>query len=350
MNIAGEATPHAPRFDDAGRTYDALLVLAFGGPEGPDDVRPFLDHVLRGRRVPPGRVAEVAQHYLHFGGVSPINAQNRALIAALERELRERGLALPIYLGNRNWHPFLNDTVRQMRGDGVQRALVFVTSGFSSYSGCRQYREDLARACESVGPAAPAFDKLRVFYNHPGYIVACASRLTEAREQLSDAARDGAVVVFTAHSIPMAMARQSAYAAQLADAAALVARAAGMSHWRIAYQSRSGSPQVPWLEPDILEALETLRREGAPGVVVQPIGFLSDHMEVLYDLDVEAAARAEALGLPYARAGTVGTHPEFVRMIRQLIEERVMASPIRLALGARGPAHDICPLNCCLPE
>lgn len=350
MTIAGSPTRDSPRFDDAARAYDALLVLAFGGPEGPDDVRPFLDNVLRGRRVPPGRVDEVAQHYLHFGGMSPINAQNRALIAALESELREHGLALPIYFGNRNWHPFINDTVRRMRDDRVRHALVFVTSGFSSYSGCRQYREDVLRACEALGSTAPTFDKLRVFYNHPGYIAACAGRLTEALGQLSASARPSATVVFTAHSIPMAMAQHSAYATQLKDTAELVARAAGASQWRLAYQSRSGSPHVPWLEPDILEALETLKREGAPGVVVQPIGFLSDHMEVLHDLDIEAAARAEALGLPYVRAATVGTHPAFVRMIRQLIEERVMASPTRLALGVRGPAHDICPLNCCLAE
>ena len=350
MTIAGATTRETPRFDDEARAYDALLVLSFGGPEAPDDVRPFLENVLRGRKVPPGRVDEVAHHYLHFGGKSPINDQNRALIAALEQDLRQHGIELPIYFGNRNWHPFLADTVCRMREAGVRRALVLATSGFSSYSGCRQYREDVIRACETVGPATPTFDKLRVFYNHPGYIAACADRLSEGLAQLPAAARTGAVVVFTAHSIPMAMARHSAYPAQLTECAGLVAQAAGVARWQIAFQSRSGSPQTPWLEPDILATLDALQHAGAPGVVVQPIGFQSDHMEVVYDLDVEAAERARELGLPYVRAGTAGTHPEFVGMIRQLIQERMVAHPTRLALGTRGPAHDICPLNCCQIE
>ncbi len=328
--------------------YDALLVLSFGGPEGPDDVRPFLANVLRGRPVPPGRIDEVAGHYLHFGGVSPINAQNRALIAALEHELAAHGHRLPIYFGNRNWHPFLADTVRRMRDDGVRRALVFVTSAFSSYSGCRQYREDLARAVEDAGPDAPHFDKLRVFYNHPAWIAACTERLMEARARLPEAARESAVILFTAHSLPLAMARHSAYVAQLGEAAALVALAAGVTRWRLAYQSRSGSPQMPWLEPDVLDVLDEIARDGATGVIVQPIGFVSDHMEVVYDLDVEAAAHAARLSLPFVRAGTAGTHPEFIRMIRLLIEERMAAAPVREALGLRGPAPDVCATGCCL--
>lgn len=343
-----DAVPAAsPRLDAGAAAYDAVLLLSFGGPEGPDDVRPFLENVLRGRPVPRARFEEVVEHYLHFGGVSPINAQNRALIAALERELAARGPRLPIYFGNRNWHPFLEDTVRRMRGDGVRRALVFVTSAFSSYSGCRQYREDLARACEAVGDGAPAFDKLRVFYNHPGFVAACAARLADARAQLPTDARTGVEVVFTAHSIPVGMARHSAYVAQLTEAARLVAEASGTRSWRLAYQSRSGSAATPWLEPDVLDVLAERAAAGARAVIVQPIGFVSDHMEVVYDLDVEAAGRARALGLAYARAGTAGTHPEFVRAIRQIIAERVDGAS-REALGPRGPGHDLCPANCCL--
>ena len=350
MTISGATTRETPRFDEPARQYDALVVLSFGGPEGPDDVRPFLENVLRGRKVPPGRVDEVAHHYLHFGGKSPINDQNRALIAALEQELRRNSINLPIYFGNRNWHPFLADTMRQMRADGVKRALVFATSGFSSYSGCRQYREDVVRASAEIGEAAPTFDKLRVFYNHPGYIAACADHLCEGLAKLPAEARAGAMVVFTAHSIPLAMAKNARLSGAAHECAGLVAAAAGVSRWQLAFQSRSGGPQTPWLEPDILDTLDNLKQAGVPGVVVQPIGFQSDHMEVVYDLDVEAAERAQELELPYVRAGTAGTHPEFVTMIRQLIQERMTENPTRLALGSRGPAHDICPINCCRIE
>lgn len=343
-----DAVPaESPRLDAGAAAYDAVLLLSFGGPEGPADVRPFLENVLRGRPVPRERFEEVVGHYLHFGGASPINAQNRALIAALEAELAARGPRLPVYFGNRNWHPFLEDTVRRMRDDGVRRALVFVTSAFSSWSGCRQYREDLARACAAVGDGAPAFDKLRVFYNHPGFVAACAARLSEARDRLPAARRAEAEVLFTAHSIPLAMARHSAYVAQLTEAARLVAEATGTRAWRLAYQSRSGSPATPWLEPDVLAVLDERARAGARAVVVQPIGFLSDHMEVVYDLDVEAAERAATLGLGFARAGTAGTHPEFVRAIRGLVAERALGAE-REWLGPRGPGHDSCPANCCL--
>ena len=337
----------SPRFDAGAAAYDAVLLLSFGGPEGPDDVRPFLENVLRGRPVPRERFEAVAGHYLHFGGVSPINAQNRALIAALESELAAHGPRLPVYFGNRNWHPFVTDTIRRMRDDGVRRALAFVTSAFSSWSGCRQYREDLARAREAVGAGAPVFDKLRTFSNHPGFVAACADRLIEARGRLPADVRGDAEVLFTAHSIPLAMARHSAYEAQLAEAARLVAEASATRSWRLAYQSRSGAPGTPWLEPDVLEVIEERARAGARAVIVQPIGFVSDHMEVVYDLDVEAAERAASLGLPFVRAGTAGTHPEFVRTIRALIAERVLGAA-RESLGARGPGHDVCPPNCCL--
>ena len=336
------------RFDNEAREYDALLLLSFGGPEGPDEVLPFLENVTRGRGVPRQRLLEVAEHYQHFGGVSPINAQNRALIDALKLELGRHGIALPIYFGNRNWHPFVEDTVREMQGHGVERALVLVTSAFSSYSGCRQYREDLARAVAPLGESAIEFDKLRVFYNHPGFVGAMADRVREGLARLAPDRRDGVDLIFTAHSIPLSMARGSAYEVQLAESCRLVADAAGVRAYRLAYQSRSGSPQTPWLEPDILDELVEVRDTGKTDVLVAPIGFISDHMEVMFDLDEEAMARAATLGLNLIRVGTVGTHPAFVAMIRELIQERRSANPERPALGSRGPSHDICPANCCL--
>jgi ferrochelatase len=329
--------------------YDALLVMSFGGPEGPQDVLPFLENVTRGRNVPRERLEEVAHHYERFGGKSPINDQNRALITALERELATHGPRLPVYFGNRNWHPFLTDTLRRMRDDGVRRVLMFVTSAYSSYSGCRQYREDVQRAQTELGGDAPVVDKLRVFYNHPGFVEPNAENLRRALEGVPDRDRP-ARVFFTAHSVPVGMARSSAYEAQLREAARLVAAAAGVTDWRLAWQSRSGPPTVPWLEPDILDELGRVAREGARHVVVLPLGFISDHMEVLFDLDVEAAERARELGLGFTRAPTVGTHPDFVAMIRELIVERFDPGAARRALGQLGPAHDVCALTCCMPQ
>lgn len=346
-NPAVAQTGGGSRVDTQAHSYDAILLLSFGGPEGPADVVPFLENVTRGRGVPRERLLEVADHYLSFGGVSPINAQNRALIDALRPELREHGHDLPVYFGNRNWHPMVGDTVREMRQDGVERALVFVTSAFSSYSGCRQYREDLARAVAPLGDDAITFDKIRVFYNHPGFVEAMADRVRRALDQIPAERWPGVELIFTAHSIPLSMARTSSYEAQLRDACQLVASAAGVSRWRLAYQSRSGSPLTPWLEPDILEELDVVRAAGVEDVLVAPIGFLSDHMEVMFDLDEEAMEHAAGLGLRMVRVGTVGTHPAFVTMIRQLIEERMKANPDRLALGTRGPGHDICGVNCC---
>ncbi|MDP9470760.1 MAG: ferrochelatase [Chloroflexota bacterium] len=348
MSVYGAQMLNAPRFDDDARQYDALLLLSFGGPEGQDEVIPFLENVTRGRNIPRERLEEVAEHYRHFGGVSPINAQNRALIAALDAGLQSHGISLPIYFGNRNWRPFVTDTVRQMRDDGVRRALVFVTSAFSSYSGCRQYREDVIRALEAIGEDAIAFDKIRVFYNHPGFVEPMADRVREALASFPGERRAGVEVVFTAHSIPLAMARGCAYESQLREACRLVAEAAGTPRFRLAYQSRSGSPRVPWLEPDILDEMEELHAAGRNDIIVAPIGFISDHMEVLFDLDEEAAHRARDLGMTLVRAGTVGTAPAFVAMIRDLIVERMTAHPERQALGTRGPNHDICPVNCCL--
>ncbi|HET7024018.1 MAG TPA: ferrochelatase [Gemmatimonadales bacterium] len=347
MSIHGAANADAPLFQDEGRVYDAVLVVSYGGPEGPDDVLPFLENAARGRPVPRARLLEVAEHYMHFGGVSPINARNRELVAALQRELATHGMALPIYLGNRNWHPYLVDTVRQMRNDGVRRAIALVTSAFSCFSGCRQYREDIGRALAAVGADAPEVDKLRVFFNHPGFIEANATNLLEALDRLPTERRPHARVVFTAHSIPQTMARSSAYEVQLHEASRLVADAAGVGSWDLAYQSRSGPPHVPWLEPDVCTHLERLASRSVHDVVILPIGFLSDHMEVRYDLDTEARQVAEHLGLTLIRAPTVGTAPAYVTMLRELIQERMMDRPDRRSLGDLGPSHDICPLGCC---
>jgi ferrochelatase len=337
----------ATLFDNEARQYDALLVLSFGGPEGMDDVMPFLENVTRGRNVPPERMEEVAHHYALFGGVSPINAQNRALIAALEEELAAHEINLPIYFGNRNWHPMLIDTMAAMRAAGVERVLVFVTAAYGSYSSCRQYREDIARAQDALGAREMQFDKIRVFYNHPGFVEPMAQRLREALASIPDDRRASVEVIFTAHSVPVAMARGSMYERQLREASRLVAARAGAPRHGLAWQSRSGPPQVPWLEPDILDELDRLRELGARDVIVVPIGFISDHLEVLYDLDSEARERATALGMTFRRVPTVGTDPVFVAMIRELVAERLAERPERRFLGALGPAHDFCPINCC---
>ncbi|MDX1944878.1 MAG: ferrochelatase [Pirellulaceae bacterium] len=331
-------------------SYDAFLLVSFGGPEGPDDVLPFLENVLRGRNVPRERMLEVAGHYQHFGGKSPINDQNRALLAALREEFAAGGLNLPIYWGNRNWHPLLPDTLAQMRADGVRRAIAFFTSAFSSYSGCRQYRENVAAAQQAVGEGAPHVDKLRVFYNHPGFIEPMVERVAAALAQIPAARRAAAPLLFSAHSIPLGMAQNCQYENHFREASRLVAESLGHANWQLVYQSRSGPPSQPWLEPDVLAALDKLPAAGVRDVVVVPIGFVSDHMEVLYDLDEEAHHRAGELGLNLVRAGTVGTHPRFVRMIRELVEERQSEAPTRLALGTLGPSHDVCPLDCCKYE
>jgi len=298
--------------------FDALLLVSFGGPEGMEDVIPFLQNVLRGRNVPRERMLQVAHHYEMFGGVSPINQQNRNLIAALRKELDAHGPRLPIYWGNRNWHPFLPDTLAHMAQDGIKNALAFVTSAYSSYSSCRQYRQNIIDAQAKAGPTAPRVEKLRVFYNHPLFIEANVDHIRAAVSQLEDVN-----LVFTAHSIPESMAVNCDYAAQLAEAGGLIAGALEMKTWQLVYQSRSGSPSQPWLGPDIVEHLRTLHGEGVRNVVVAPIGFVSDHMEVVYDLDVEARKVADELGMKMVRAATAGTHPAFVRMIRELVVERI---------------------------
>ena len=322
--------------------YDALLVVSFGGPEKREDVLPFLENVLRGRNVPRERLLEVAEHYYRFGGRSPINEQNRALIAALQDELELHGPRLPIYWGNRNWHPMLADTLREMRDHGVKRALAFVTSAFSSYSGCRQYREDIERAREEAGAGAPEIDKLRGFFNHPGFIETVAEQVEAALRKLP-----AAEVLFTAHSVPRSMASGGRYVPQLEEACRLVAERVGQPRWKLVYQSRSGPLSQPWLGPDVSDALREIQTGGeTKDVVISPIGFVSDHMEVMYDLDTEARELAEELGLRMVRAATPGTHPRFIAMIRELIEERITGAP-PCSIGRCDPMPDVCLADCC---
>jgi len=330
--------------------YDAILVVSFGGPEGPDDVLPFLENVLRGRNVPRERLLEVAEHYQHFGGVSPLNAQNRALIQALSAELDVHGPRLPIYFGNRNWHPLLSDTIAQMTRDGVRRAIAFFTSAYSSYSGCRQYRENVTQAQQLAGAAAPQIDKLRVFYNHPGFIEPTADRVAQALAKLPVERRGSALLLYTAHSIPTSMAENSRYVEQLEETARLVSEKLSHADWRLVYQSRSGPPGQPWLGPDICDCLREIAAENRErDIVIAPIGFLSDHVEVLFDLDTQAQSVCEELGLNMVRAATVGTHPRFVSMIRELLVERITGDAVRPAVGRFAASHDVCPVDCCLP-
>jgi protoporphyrin/coproporphyrin ferrochelatase len=345
-----------PRSEPHKPGYDALLLVSFGGPEGPDEVIPFLQNVTRGRGVPAARLAEVAEHYQHFGGVSPINRQCRELIAAIRADFASSGLDLPVYWGNRNWHPYLADTVRQLARDGVRAALAFVTSAYSSYSSCRQYLGDIQRARELAGPGAPRIDKLRPYFNHPGFIEPLAEHTRSALATLPPAVKDHAHLLFTAHSVPTAMAatsgpRGGAYVAQLTEVARLVSeRVDGGSHpWRLVYQSRSGPPSQPWLEPDVCDHLAEIsaRHGNAAAAVLVPAGFVSDHMEVKFDLDVEAAKEAGRLGVAVARAATPGTHPRFVAMVRELVRERLDDDPERLTLGSSGPSPDFCSVDCC---
>ncbi|AQA14466.1 ferrochelatase [Streptomyces samsunensis] len=358
--------------------YDALLLLSFGGPEGPEDVVPFLENVTHGRGIPRERLKEVGRHYFLFGGVSPINAQNRELLHALRKDFSEHGLELPVYWGNRNWAPYLTDTLRELVTDGHRRVLVLATSAYASYSGCRQYRENLAdalAALEGEGLPLPRVDKLRHYFNHPGFVRPMVDATLAALAELPEERRAGAHLAFTTHSIPITAADTSgpvaahtedgeggAYVAQHLDVARLIADAVreetGVERpWRLVYQSRSGAPHIPWLEPDICDHLEELHGEGVPAAVMVPIGFVSDHMEVKYDLDTEATAKAAELGLPVSRASTVGADPRFAAGVRDLVleraaterfaEGRAAAAPERCALGTLGPSHDVCPVGCC---
>jgi protoporphyrin/coproporphyrin ferrochelatase len=312
--------------------YDAFLLVSFGGPEGPEDVMPFLENVTRGRGVPRERLEAVAEHYYAVGGISPINQQCRELIAALD-------LPVPVYWGNRNWTPYLTDTVKAMAGDGVRRAIAFVTSAYRSYSGCRQYLEDIERARAAAGPGAPVIDKIQRFYDNPGFLGPVVASTAAALETLPAELRGQAHLVFTAHSIPVAMARAAGpggdrYVAELTDASRRVADRVGRP-WTLAYQSRSGPPSQPWLEPDITDHLAELAKSGIKAVVVVPVGFVSDHMEVRHDLDLEAAQAAGSLGLAFARAATPGS--TLAPMIAKLVHEHTA-----------GAAPEPCPAGCCL--
>jgi ferrochelatase len=321
--------------------FDALLLVSFGGPEGMDDVLPFLENVLRGRNVPRERMLSVAHHYDMFGGVSPINQQNRNLIAALKEELDRNGPRLPIYWGNRNWHPLLADTVARMAEDGIRNALAFVTSAYSSYSSCRQYLQNISDAQSQVGPGAPRIEKLRQFYNHPLFIEANVEHVRTALAQVRDPQ-----LVFTAHSIPGSMAANCDYAMQLAETAGLIARELNIQNWQLVYQSRSGSPMQPWLGPDVSEHLRTLAAAGVKEVVVAPIGFVSDHMEIVYDLDFETQNVARELDVKMVRAATAGTHRSFVKMIRELMLERIGDAPARF-VGSHDARIGLCAPDCC---
>ncbi len=336
--------------------FDALLVLSFGGPEGPGDVRPFLENVVRGRGVPPERLDAVEEHYRHFGGVSPLNARNRELIAAV----RER-VGMPVYFGNRNWHPLVEDTVAEMSRDGVGRALVFATSAYGGYSACRQYQEDIARARKAVGEAAPELVKLRHFFDHPAFVTANADAVRAARATLPADIRDAARLVFTAHSVPTAADAAGGppeegghrYSRQVAEAARLVAVELGEAEYDVVWQSRSGPPQVPWLEPDVLDHIDALHAQGVPAVVVAPVGFVSDHVEVIWDLDTEARDRAADLGMGFARAATAGPDPRFADMVAELVAEHVHDAAPRSIGDVPGGGCTVngapCAIDCCVP-
>jgi ferrochelatase len=334
--------------------FDALLVLSFGGPEGPDEVRPFLENVVRGRGVPAARLDAVEEHYRHFGGVSPLNARNRELIEAIRARVE-----LPVYFGNRNWHPMVEDTVAEMARAGVRRALVFATSAYGGYSACRQYDEDIARARKAVGDGAPELVKLRHFFDHPQFVLANADAVRAATATLPAAPRPR--LVFTAHSVPEAADAAAGppaeggqlYSRQVREAARLVAAELGEAEYDVVWQSRSGPAQVPWLAPDIVEHLEDLHGRGVAAVVVSPIGFVSDHLEVVWDLDTEAAGKAAELGMGFARAATAGPDPRFADMVAELVAEHTRAAaPRRLGgVPCLGCTVDgaACAVDCCRP-
>ncbi len=353
---------------DADRTgpntspYDAFLLVSFGGPEGPEDVLPFLENVTRGRNIPRERLVEVGAHYEAVGGVSPINAQNRALVAALQADFVAHGLDLPVYWGNRNWAPYLTDEVARLAADGRTRVLALLTSAYSSYSGCRQYRENLAAAVAPLGDAAPRIDRIRHYFNHPGFVESMVAATVTALGELPGPVRPHARLVFVTHSVPTAMDDTSgpaghAYTGQHLEVARLVtagvAAATGIHHDQdLVFCSRSGPPTQPWLEPDVNDHLEGLAGEGVSSLVVVPIGFVSDHMEVTHDLDTEARETADRLGLAMTRAATVGVDPVFVAAVRELVLERAAVERgqddvVRRSEGDLGPSHDVCPAGCC---
>ncbi len=335
----GSLSPDAP----PPPSYDALLLVSFGGPEGPDEVMPFLESVVRGKNVPHERLREVARHYELFGGVSPAGGQMCRLLFALVTELNTHGPRLPVYWGNRHGHPSLAEAVEEMAGDGVRRALAFVTSAFGSYPGCGQYVKDMAAARADMGHEAPQIEKLRLFYNHPGFIEAMTDRVWDAREEFPAERRAAVRLVYTAHSVPVSMTCNCSYQQQLEEACRLVSERLGRAEWRLAYQSRSGPADQDWLEPDVADCLRALAAEsGSRDVVLAPLGFVCENMEIIYDLDVEMRRLCEELDLNLVRAGLVGSHRRFVQMIRELVLERMEPNPTRPALGTHGPAADLC--------
>ena len=364
------ASPDAPDTRPDVSPFDALLLVSFGGPEKPEDVVPFLENVTRGRGIPKERLEQVGEHYFHFGGRSPINDQCRALLAAIREDLAGAGIDVPVYWGNRNWDPYLTETLQQMADDGITRAACFVTSAYSSWSSCRQYRENLWDAVEPLGgpDGSPVqLQKLRHYFNHPGFVEPNTDAVLAALAELPDDVRGDAHLVFVTHSIPTAMSgtsgdperdweEGSAYVAQHLDVARTivdrVAEETGTRHeMALTYCSRSGSPHVPWLEPDVNDHLTAVKEAGARAAVVIPVGFVSDHMEVVYDLDTEALATAREIGLPATRAATAGTDARFVAMVRDLLVERATLERgeevARAATGEIGAMWDVCPVGCC---
>ena len=362
MTFAGSASQpdEAPPLEpDPLAPYDAVLLLSFGGPEAPDDVIPFLHNVTRGRGIPDERLAAVAEHYLHFGGRSPINDQNRALLGRL-RELLANRSKVPVYWGNRNWSPFVVEALRQAHEDGARRVLTLMTSAYPSYSGCRQYREDVAEALVTLAAEGRTLDvdKVRHYANHPGFLDPVIDGVVDGVRRLPP----GSKVAFVTHSIPTSMDETSgpdggAYSQAHREACGSVVESARAKlggaelAWDLVYCSRSGAPGQPWLEPDVNDHLAALAVAEAPGVVVVPIGFISDHMEVVFDLDTEAEETAGKLGLPFVRVATPSADPRFAAGMVELLLERAAAergaNPARPAIGPHGPWHDVCPVGCC---
>lgn len=328
--------------------FDALLLLSFGGPEGPEQVMPFLENVTRGRGIPRERLESVAEHYLHFGGVSPINGINRELITSIEAELARRGRELPVYFGNRNWEPYIEDTVAVMRDNGIRRAAVFATSAWGGYSGCTQYQEDIARGRQAAGPEAPELVKLRQYFDHPLLIQMFADAIADAAATLPEELRGQARLVFTAHSIPLRAASRCGpdlYERQVGYTAGLVAAAAGYRDYDQVWQSRSGPPQVPWLEPDVGDHLDSLAANGTKAVIVCPVGFVADHIEVVWDLDSELADQAAAAGIAFARASTPNAQPRFAQLVVDLVDEmRLDRAPLRVENPSAVPGYG-CSVN-----
>ena len=335
--------------------FDALLLLSFGGPEGPEQVMPFLENVTRGRGIPRERLESVAEHYLHFGGVSPINGINRALIAEIEAELARRGRRIPVYFGNRNWEPYVEDTVTQMRDKGIERAAVFTTSAWGGYSGCTQYQEDIARGRAAAGAGAPELVKLRQYFDHPLLVEMFADAIRDAAATLPAELRDEARLVFTAHSIPLRAADRCGpdlYERQVGYTCRLVAAAAGYLDYDHVWQSRSGPPQVPWLEPDVGDHLEALQRAGTSAVIVCPVGFVADHIEVVWDLDNELAEQAAQAGIAFARASTPNAQTRFAQLAIDLLDEMRTDAPAARVTGPQPVPGYGCSVNgaVCTPD